>query len=87
MHQCSHTNACIQCPEVNLYLTPERIEHVRKKAKRLFGIIKIGTETKVTVQYRERQLSENDLRAYDAYFRSKAASGYRNKFIQGRDEL
>lgn len=71
---------------LDFHLTPERIEHVRKKAKRILGI-KVGTKKKVTVEYRERQLSENDLRAYDAYFRSKAANGYRNKFIQGRDEL
>lgn len=71
---------------LDFHLTPERIEHVHKKAKRILGI-KVGTKKKVTVQYRERQLSENDLRAYDAYFRSKAANGYRNKFIQGQDEL
>ena len=65
-------------------LTPERIQHVKKKKKKFFGIT-IGKRKRVWYEYRARQLSEKSLGAYDAYFKSQAVQGYQKKFIH--DEL
>ena len=72
--------------QLDFHLTAQRIEHVHRETETILGFIPIGTETTVRVEYRARYLSEDAFEAYEAYFRSKAANGYRNKFI-GHDEL
>ena len=70
--------------QAEFQLTPERIEHVRKRRKKFFGI-PVGKRKKVRVEYRARELSEKSLEAYDSYFKSQAVQGYQKKFIH--DEL